>query len=215
MEELVKQIRVVIRSFILLVETVESRILTERLCFVPYWNIFGYDPLNRTTEYCKSMPACRLTLLSETRDLSQEADHARISSFSLRQQIESKCVLNVMRKNKVLVLSCSFLKKRYYTWKAYSNHIKRDDGTNNAIGQDVRNKHTASQGDLCSLKEEIRRESKYLSPLLVNSIERDIWPMLEYNQNVRILVEKRQKYLALLSNQYGLRSITVMRQIEE
>lgn len=39
--------------------------------------------------------------------------------------------------------------------------------------------------------------------------------MLEYNKDVRILVKKRQKYLALLSNQYGLRSITVIRQIEE
>jgi len=85
----------------------------------------------------------------------------------------------------------------------------------NTIGQDVRNKHTTSQGDLALLKEEIRRQSKHLSPLLVNSIEQGIWPMLEYNKDVRILVKKRQKYLALLSNQYGLRSITVIRQIEE
>jgi RNA-directed DNA polymerase len=39
--------------------------------------------------------------------------------------------------------------------------------------------------------------------------------MLEYNKDIRILVKIRQKYLALLSNLYGLRSITVMRQIEE
>jgi RNA-directed DNA polymerase len=120
-----------------------------------------------------------------------------------------------MRKSKAFVLSCSFLKKRYYTCKAYSNCIKRDDGTNNAIGQNVRNKHTASQGDLYLLKEEIQRESKRLSPLLVNSIKQGIWPMLKYNKDVRILVGKRQKYLALLSNQYGLRSITVMQQVEE
>jgi group II intron reverse transcriptase/maturase len=120
-----------------------------------------------------------------------------------------------VRRSRVFVLNCSFLQKRYYTWKAYGNYIKRDDGTNNAIGQDVRNKHTASQGDLCSLKEEIRRESKRLSPLLINSIEQGIWPMLEYNKDVRILVGRRQKYLALLSNQYGLRSIIIMQQIQE
>jgi hypothetical protein len=85
----------------------------------------------------------------------------------------------------------------------------------NAIGQDVRNKHTAIQGDLYSLKEEIRRQSKCLSPLLVNSIKQGKWPMLEYNEDVRILVKNRQRYLALLSNQYGLRSIKVMQQVEE
>lgn len=215
MEKLVKQIRVVTRGFVSLVKTVESRILTERLCSTPYWDIFRYDPLNRTTEYCKSVPACRSILLSETRGLSRGADHARINSFSLRQRMQRKCVLNTIRKNKAFVLSCSFFKERYYTCQAYSNCIKRDDGMKNTIGQDVRNKHTTSQGDLALLKEEIRRQSKHLSPLLVNSIEQGIWPMLEYNKDVRILVKKRQKYLALLSNQYGLRSITVIRQIEE
>jgi RNA-directed DNA polymerase len=97
----------------------------------------------------------------------------------------------------------------------YSNCIKRDDGTNNAIGQDVRNKHMASQGYLELQKDEIRRESRRLSPLLVNSIKRGIWPMTFFNQATLSLVKKRQKYLASLSNQYGLHSITVMRQIEE
>ena len=85
----------------------------------------------------------------------------------------------------------------------------------NAIGQDVRNKHTAIQGDLYLLKEEIRRQSKCLSPLLVNSIKQDKWPMLEYSKDVRILVKNRQRYLALLSNQYGLCSIKVIQQVEE
>ena len=39
--------------------------------------------------------------------------------------------------------------------------------------------------------------------------------MLKYNKDVRILVKKRQKYIALLSDKYGLRSTIVMRQIEE
>jgi RNA-directed DNA polymerase len=129
--------------------------------------------------------------------------------------MQSKCVLNTVLRNKAFVFSNSFLKERYYACKAYSNCIKRDDGANNAIGQDVRNNHTASQGDLDLLKKEIRRESKRLSPLLVNSIEQNKWPMLEYNKDVRILVKKRQKYLALLSNKYGLRSIKIIQQIEE
>jgi hypothetical protein len=199
----------------LLVEAVKSRILTERLCHIPYWSIFRYDPLNRTTEYCKPVPACRPILLIETRNLSQEADHARINSFSLRQQMQSKCVFNTVCKGKAFVLSRSFFKEKCHTSKAYNNCIKRDDGTNNVIGQDVRNNRTASQGGLNLLKKEIRRESKRLSPLLVSSIKQSIWPLLKYNKDVRVLVKKRQKYLALLSNIYGLRSITIMRQIEE
>ena len=96
-----------------------------------------------------------------------------------------------------------------------NNCIKRDGGANIIIGQNVRKKHMANQGSFYLLKEEIRRESQHLSPLLVKSIDQGKWPMLEYNKNIRILVQKRQKYLALLSNRYGLRSINVMRQIEE
>lgn len=212
---LVKQIRVAIKGFRPLVKTVGSRNLIERLCLIPYQDIFRYYPLNRTMEHCKSVPACRSIQLIETGGLSQGADHARINSFSLRQRMQSKCVLNVVHKNKAYVFDCSFLQKRCYTCKAFSNCIERDDGTNIAIGQDVRNKCTASQGDLYLLKEEIRRESNRLSPLLVKSIDQGIWPMLRYNKDIRILVQKRQKYLALLSNRYGLRSINVMRQIEE
>ena len=215
MVRLVKQIRVAIKGCGPLVKIVGSRILTERLCLIPYQGIFRYYPLNRTTEHCKSVPACRSILLIETRGLSQGADHARINSFSLRQRMQSKCVLNVVHKNKAYVFGCSFLQKRCYTRKAFSNCIERDGGTNIAIGQDVRNEQTTNQGDLYLLKEEIRRKSKRLSPLLVKSINQGIWPMLEYNKDVRILVQKRQKYLALLSNRYGLRSINVMRQIEE
>jgi group II intron reverse transcriptase/maturase len=212
---LVKQIRVVIKGWRSLVKTVGSRISTERLCFVPYQNIFRYYPLNRTIEYCESVPACRLTLLIEIKSLSQGADHARINSFSLRQRMQSKCVLNIVHKNKAYVFDCSFFQKRCYACKTFSNYIERDDGTNITIGQDVRNKYTANQGDLYLLKEEIRRESKRLSPLLVKSIDQGRWPMLKYNKDIKVLVQKRQKYLALLSNQYGLRSINVMRQIEE
>lgn len=212
---LVKQIQVAIKGHRSLVKAVESRILTERLCLISYQDIFRYDLLNRMIEHCKSVPACRSSLLIETRGLSQGADHAGINGLSLRQRMQSKCVFNVVHKNKVHVFGCSFLQKRCYTCKVFSNCIKRDGGTNTTIRQDVRNKYTASQGDFYLLKKEIRRESERLSPLLVKSIDQGRWPMLEHNKDVHILVKKRQKYLALLSNRYGLRSINVMRQVEE
>lgn len=124
MVKLVKQIRVVTRGFVPLVKTVESPILTERLCSKPYWNIFGYYPLNKTIEYCKSVPACRSILLFETRGLSQGADHARINDFSLRQRIQRKCVLNTMSRSRAFAPGCSFFKERYYTCNAYSSCIK-------------------------------------------------------------------------------------------
>jgi hypothetical protein len=121
----------------------------------------------------------------------------------------------VLKHKAFIVFSFSFFQKRCYACKTSSNCIKRDDDINSILGQDVRNKHTASQGNFYVLKEEIRREIKRLSPLLVKSMEKSVWPMLKYNKDVHILVKKRQKYLALLSDKYGLRSIIVMRQIEE
>jgi len=109
---LVKQTRVATKGFKPLVKTVGSRILTERLCFTPYQGIFRYYSLNRTIEHYKSVPACRSTLLIEIRGLSQGGDHARTNSFSSRQRMQSKCVLNAVHKNKAYVFSCSFPKKR-------------------------------------------------------------------------------------------------------
>ena len=115
MEELVKQIQAVISDIKSLVEIVKNQILTEQLCSLPYWDIFGYDLLNKTTKYCNSVPACKSILLIETKNLSRGADHVKIYSFSLRQQIQSKCVLNVIRKSKIFILSGSFLQERFYT----------------------------------------------------------------------------------------------------
>lgn len=39
--------------------------------------------------------------------------------------------------------------------------------------------------------------------------------MLKFNKEIKILVKKRQKYLSILSNLCGLRSISVMQQLEE
>ena len=95
--------------------------------------------------------------------------------------------------------------------------IKIDASINNASRQDVRGKNVENQRDLNldSIKEEILAESKALAPQLIKSIGKGTWPMLEFNKEIRTLVKKRQKYLAILSNQYGFRSATVMQQVEE
>ena len=216
MEKLVKQIRVVISGFLPLVEIIVSRILIEWLCIIPYKDTFRYDPLNRMLGYCKAVPSCKLNLSSKIRGLSQGADHTRLNNFSLRQRLQIKCVLNAMLSNRAIVISCSFHQERYYVCQARNNYIKCDNGTINVIGQNVRNNSTFNnQGNFHSLKVEIKKSSKSLSPLIVKSIEQGVWPMLKFNKEIKLLVKKRQKYLALLSNQYGLRSITVMRQVEE
>ena len=212
---LVKQIRVAIKGLQSLIRIVISQILTEWLCFLPYKSILKYDPLNRTIEYCKSVPACRPNLLIEIRKLSQGADYMTDVSFLFKQRMQSKCVLNAIHKNKNYILNCSFIKKRYYTCQAYSNCIKGDNGTKTAIGQNVRSERKKNLGDLYLLKKEIRRESKRLAPILQRSIDKGKWPMLEYNKDIRILVRNRQKYLALLSKEYGLRSVRVIQQVEE
>jgi len=72
-----------------------------------------------------------------------------------------------------------------------------------------------NQGHLKNLKGEILSETNRLTPLLVNCIEQEIWPMLKFNKEIKNLVKKRQEYLSILSNQCGLRSISVMQQLEE
>lgn len=211
--KLVEQRRTVTRKLRILVGIIKNRILTERLDLLPYINLFGYDPLNRMLECYKSVPAYKENQLSKTRSLNQGADHARIHYFTLnRQSLQRKCVLN--RVLNIRFFS-SLLKKRYYSCNAYNNSIKGDVDTNNVSGQNVRDKYTADLGDLKSLKKEIRCQDKKLAPLLVNCINKGIWPMLCYNKDIRSLVKNRQKYLSLLSNQYGLRSTVVMQQVDE
>jgi retron-type reverse transcriptase len=92
--------------------------------------------------------------------------------------------------------------------------IKKDASVNNASRQDVRGKVLENQGDLNCFKKEILSESENLTPLLIKSIDKGIWPMLKFNKEIRTLVKKRQKYLAMLSNQYGFRSATVIQQVD-
>lgn len=210
---LVKQTRVVTKSNFL-VENIRSQSLHERLFSEPYKKIFRYDPLNRMLKYYIVVPLYRENLLQQLRSLDQGADHVRTYNLSIRQRRQSKCVLNEPLINNGLVYNSSFL-KRHYSCKVDSGFIKIDASVNNASRQDVRGKLVENRGDLNFLKKEILCESKDLTPLLIKSIDEGIWPMLKFNKKIRILVKKRQKYLAILSNQYGFRSATVVRQIDE
>ena len=67
--------------------------------------------------------------------------------------------------------------------------------------------------DLQKLKKEIKIESKALKPLLIDEIKKNIWPMLKYSKKIFKLVILRQKYLALLSSKYNLRSTQVEGQV--
>lgn len=200
----------------MLVKIVKSRILTEWLNLKLNKDLFRYDFLNRMFECYKSVPACRKDSLSKIRDFNKGTDHTRFYYFTFnRQPLQRKCILNKVIKNKGLIFRISFFKKRYLTCKASNNFIKKDADINNVSEQNVRNKNTVNLGNLILLKKEIQCQSKKLTPLLVNCIDKGIWPMLRYNKDIRILVKNRQKYLSLLSNQYGLRSKIVMQQIDK
>jgi len=215
---LVKQIRVVIKSEIL-VGNMKSQSLIERLFSGPYRKIFRYDLLNRMLKYCIAVPLYRENLLCKLRILDQGADHVRIHNPSIRQRIQRKCVLNKLLKNNGLIFNSSF-SKRHYSCKVNNEFVKIDASVNNKMlstvsRQNVRDKIMENQGDLNFFKKEILRESEYLTPLLIKSVEHGTWPMLKFNKEIKTLVRKRQKYLSLLSNQYGFRSVTVRQQVEE
>ena len=170
-------------------------------------------------KYYITVPLYRKNLLRKIRILDRGADHVRTHNLSLRQRMQSKCVLNKSPNNMAILLVSSFSKRRY-SCQVCNGFIKIDASINNkmlstASRQDVRDKIVESQGDLNSFKKEILCESEYLTPLLIKSIEGGTWPMLKFNKEIRTLVKKRQKYLSMLSNQYGFRSTTVIRQIDE
>ena len=210
---LVKQTRVVTKRS-LLVGNIRSQSLNERLFSKPYRKIFRYDPLNRMLEYCIVVPLYRNNLLQQLRRSDQGADHVRTYNPSTRQRSQRKCVLNGSPLNNGLVYDSSSL-RRYYSCKVSNRFIKIDASVNNASRQGVGDKLMENQGDLSCFKKEILSESENLTPLLIKSIDKGIWPMLKFNKEIRTFVKKRQKYLAMLSNQYGFRSATVMRQVDE
>lgn len=91
--------------------------------------------------------------------------------------------------------------------------IEIDASINNISRQDV--KVMENQGELNFFKREILSESEHLMLLLFKSIDKNIWPMLKFDKKIWTFVKKRQKYLALLSNQNDFHSMTVIQQIDK
>lgn len=138
----------------------------------------------------------------------------RTHNPSVRQRRQRKCVLNELSTQNNFIYRDSFL-KRHYSYQVNSGLIKIDASVNNTSRQDVRDKKMENQRDLKLFKKEILSESDDLTPLLIKSINKGIWPMLKFHKEIWTLVKKRQKYLAMLSNQYGFRSAAVINQIDE
>ena len=162
----------------------------------------------------------------KVRDSNYAADHAGINKTLLQgNKLQVKGMLNNVHKNSSLIFSRSLFNKRCFSRAVYvskthkrkvlNNIIKMEIGNNNANGQNFRNVCVGNQRHLKNLKGEILSETNRLTPLLVNCIEQEIWPMLKFDKEIKNLVKKRQEYLSILSNQYGLRSISVMQQLEE
>lgn len=214
---LVKQKRVAIKLY--LIKIMRSQILHEWLFLEPYKEIFRYDPLKPMCVYCLAVPSDRMNLHHKIKRIHQGADHMRTHIFSIRQQIQRKCVLNKIHYSKGRTIKSSFA-KRYYSCKVNNNFIKIDAKIDNSklstiSRQDDRNKLKRNLRGLKKFKKEIQCESKKLTPLIIQCIDQNIWPMLKYNQKIKHLVIKRQKYLTILSIKYGFHSVIVKKQIEE
>lgn len=181
---------------------------------MPYRKVFRYDPLNIKLTYYIAVPLCKENLFQQIEKLNQEVDHMRLYVLSKRQQCQIKCVLNESLLNNDFIYGNSFV-IRYYSSKVNNKFIKIDANINNTSRQDIRGTVIENLRNLNHLKEEILSESVNLAPLLIKSINKGIWPMLICNKEVLSLVKKRQQYLAMLSNKYGFRSITVIQQVTE
>ena len=210
---LVKQVRVVTKE-LFLVGNMRSQSLYEWLFSKLYRKILRYDPLNKVLRYFVIVPLQRKNLFQQLRRLDQGADHMRTYNPSIRQRRQRKCVLNESSRNNDLVYKSSSL-RRYCSCKVNNRFIKIDAGINSTSRQDVRDKVMENLGDLNLFKKEILCESKGLTPLLLKSINKGVWPIPKYDKEIKTLVRKRQKYLAMLSNLHGFRSAMVIQQANE
>ncbi len=181
--------------------------------FSPYENLFRLDPQYRIENCCKVVPFCKINTFSKKRKLGQEADHVRVRNTSLRQRLQGKCVLV----NMLLFKGCSFFHRRYYTCQVNNNiykiDVKRDKSMSTLDGQETRCLQMENLRDLELLKKEILSKSKSLTPFIVTAIKKKTWPMLNYAGEISELVTLRQRYLALLSSEYGIRAKQVEQQL--
>lgn len=182
---------------------------------ITYYLVFGFDYLNRSWKEVEIVPSQFKETLKQNKIAWQGTDHARINSFSLDNKFrESASLLFIGRSSRQRNLLPLV---RHYSCKMNGDSSKWDSTidvkTLTCRGQETGALEKSNLRKLHNLKKEIRNKSKDLIPFLVYEIEKRCWPMLKYDKKVRLLVNLKQKYLALLSSEYGLHSKRVEVQI--
>jgi hypothetical protein len=141
-------------------------------------------------------------------------DHVGINCNTLSGQQKRKCVLGIITGKSANFLS-SF-SKRYYSCKVNNNNAKIDSILNN-VENKVADYNNLIQRDpeYKLFKKEIISESKKVTNLIIISLNKGKWPMLNFGKEIFNLVRKRQKYLSLISARYNFNSNKVLNQLEE
>jgi len=182
-----------------------------------YYLAFRLDYLNRSERSFKVVPSFNKEILTQNRTAWQDTDHARTNNISLDNEYKVSASLLFIVGSRRQSSPISLVRR--YSCKVGDDNSKWDRVLNTNIlthsGQDASTNEQANLRHLQNMKKEIRYESKLLKPMLVSEINRNIWPMLKHSKQIRMLVVWKQKYLALLSSVYGLRSTQVESQILE
>lgn len=184
---------------------------------ITYYLVFRFDCLNRSWEEVGAVPLQSEETSKQNRVAWQGTDHAGTNSFSLDNRFRESASLLFMGRNlnqrNLLPLV------RRYSCKVGNDNSKWDSTINvkalTCRGQETGDLERANLRELHNLKQEIRNEVKNLIPILVLEIKKGLWPMLKYNKRVCVLVTLKQKYLALLSSEYGLHSTRVETQVAD
>ena len=182
---------------------------------ISYYLVFRLDCLNRSWKEIEIVPFQSKETLKQNRTAWWGTDHAGTNSFSLDNKFKesaSSLFTNKYSRQRNLLPYV-----RQYSCKVYNGNSEWDSTINGKTlkcrGQETGTLEESNLRELQLLKKEIRNECKDLIPLLVHEIKQGFWPMLKYNNRIRSLVKLKQKYLALLSSEYGLRSKHVETQI--
>jgi len=181
-----------------------------------YILLFRFDYRNRRELLQVAVPLRALINKTQIWNAYQGTDHTGTKFF-----LENSTFIlsNPLLFSTLLLMSPKrvSLQKRYYSCKVNNSSNKWDvyEGIN-ILGTNGQTTGTFIGGNLRHLiktKKEIQSEANTLTPLLIEKIKKGIWPMLKFSQQVHKLVVLRQKYLAILSQEYGLHSAQVELQV--
>lgn len=185
-------------------------------CAKNKFSAFRLDPLNRKYNKLIDVPLSDKKMLYRNSIVNQGADYEESFIYSLKG---NKCRVSMYFLS-VRVGPSRPLRSysvRYHTCKVNVNDKKMDAAlgvlplTSCRQGSGI---VINDLGRLQKLEVEIKTLSKDLSPLITEKVDQNKWPMLTYNNEISNLIVLRQRYLALLSRIYGLRSVQVKERIQ-